>query len=329
MNPSEEETIARQIVEDLALLPGKNAVVLLEDREDIPFWKRVLQEFAPGINPDFPFWDNTRGKGRLKKFVHLVSQKILLCTDSDNDAFHQTKNTEWLSPRRPFIYQTYAYSWENHLIHPENLRQDCLSITYEDYDFQTDFKEISESLHDWLMLWLFLTDENRVSEAKYLKSLGAKFSWDDFEVFVQECFENAGFTDALTLDEAQKIIVEFKVRQEEHLKSTEQKIFMANGLDEWWKEFLAFRKKCPIEPCETLWFIRGHQAFDDIILPYFDKIVEILSKKEGQNSQMSKKKTAATHRDLLRVSYRNCLSASQNCRFFREIKRDFQQDFPQ
>ena len=149
---SKSEEIIQQMIEDLTLLyPPKNTVILVEDREDASFWRRILLEYAPHIKPDFPLFSTT-GKGNLKQYTSHLSKQVLICVDSDNDGYHTTGHSEWLHPRKPFIYQTYAHSRESHFIHPNNLKQSCDDLIGVEYDFPSDFAEISEALYNCLTI---------------------------------------------------------------------------------------------------------------------------------------------------------------------------------
>jgi hypothetical protein len=332
MHKSVEEEI-EQFIANLSMLPGRNVAVLVEDREDIAFWERLMKEFAPGLKPDFPYTSST-GKDALRKYANHVSKQVLICADSDNDAYHQTRNSEWLNPRRPFIYQTYAHSRENHLIHPGNLQQECKDLIWIDYDFQRDFEEISQALFPWLRCWLFFTDEKQRWLNDSIEGFEREVSWGKLKSMVEACFEERNFNKCQTTDEARNIFTPLIVVITEYRHTLLQTI-SENGFEYLRPELEAFEKDCPIEPQEALWFIQGHCAFDEIMLPYFEKIVSLLSaelaarakSKEDENRWEKRVKQEHAYRDLLNVSYRNCLTSSQHCRFFDQIKADFQVDF--
>jgi len=111
-------------------------------------------------------------------------------------------------------------------------------------------------------------------------------------------------------------------------------LISGNGFDYLLDELSEFQKNCPIEPHKALWFIQGHCAFGDIMLPYFTKVIQLISKnleinsisKEDRN-HWQKRSKIDSYKDLLAVSYRNCLAASQQCDFFDQIKADIENDF--
>lgn len=332
MHKSVEE-IVEQLIGDLSLYSDKNTAILVEDREDIAFWRRILQEYAPHVKPDFPIF-STSGKGNLKQYFNYVSKQLFICVDSDNDAYHQTIFSEWLHPRKPFIYQTYAHSRESHFIHPNNLKQYCEGIIAIEHDFYPDFVKLSEVLYEWLIFYLFFKDKERKHLGKSIENFGSEISWEALKNIIKKAFEESHFEQAETLDEVRNLSTQFKIQtlaHKEHLQS----LIRENGYDYLFDELQEFQRQCLIEPSDTLWFIQGHCAFDDIILPYFDKTMQILSKnlvesaksKEERNRWKKISDPSKSYRDALSLYYVNCLSPSQQCRFFKQIQEDMQNDF--
>lgn len=329
-----EDEIA-QYLGDLTL-SGKNAVVLVEDKEDIAFWERLLAEFAPHLRPDFPS-TQPNGKDNLRKFVHYTNKQLLICTDSDNDAFRQSRNSDWLSPRRPFIYQTYTHSRENHFIHPCNLQEYHQEKTGYKYDFERDFKELSEAFFPWLSLWLYFTDTDRSWLNREIDGFEKWFAWGTLKSIIVNCFEDANFAACQTTEEARNIATHLREKLGAHREAV---IDLLNGKDYEYiaADYQVFEEQCLVNPKETLWYIQGHCAFDDIIVPYFHTVIRLHSldtaeqsgKPEVRNPWVKISAQAARmHRDLLVSGYRLCLIPSQKCRFFDLIQRDMKMDFNQ
>jgi Protein of unknown function (DUF4435) len=328
MSTAQEEI--EQFLADLTIT-GKNTVVLVEDKEDMHFWERIFKEFAPHIKPDFPF-STKSGKDTLRKYTDFVNKNILICVDSDNDAYHTTKNSIWLSPRRKYIYQTYAHSRENHFIHPNNLNQIAKSLIQMDYDFDRDFKELSIAVYEWLVLWLYFTDENNTWIGSQIKSFGNEISWKKLESLLKEVLST--LNGAKSIEEACNIttfVKEKMLNHNEYILS----ILSENGFDSVIEDFNKFRAECPILPEDSLWFIQGHRAFDDIILPYFDKIIQLLSTQSAENAKSDEERNRwkkrsenkTSNRDVLTTQFTNCLTKSQKCRFFDQIQTDIENDF--
>ncbi len=331
MHRSVEEEVD-QFIADISLYSGKNAAILLEDREDMAFWERIVREFAPQVKPVFPF-SSKSGKDALRKYVSHASKMVLICVDSDNDAYRQSQNSKWLHPRRPFVYQTYTHSRENHFIHPGNLQQDCKDLLQTEYDFHQDFSEISTAFHEWLVFWLFFTDENRAWLSECITNFNQEVSWGKLNEIVQSCFEESGFYQLKTLEEVRNISVFFREKILTH-KGQVELLISDNGFDYLLDELEAFKQSCPIESHDALWFIQGHCAFEDVILPYFSKVIQLIftdlaekaSTMEEHNHWQKRSKTNS-YRDILSISYRNCFSTSQQCRFFDQIRGDIENDF--
>lgn len=309
-----EERI-EQIIADLSL-SDKNVVVLVEDKEDMAFWKRVISEFAPTLVPDFPMFIKSKeqlqetGKGELSKYVSFVSDKVIICADSDNDAYHKTSDTIWLSPRKKFIYQTYLHSRENHCINHQHLNLICLQHAHEHYDFKQDFENISKALYEYLILWLFFTDtENK--KLRLDSSIDLNISWKRLKSIVAELnimsLENKQELQSIHISLHEKIL-DIKRSIEEQIKENNYG-YILRELDE-------FKRECPILPEETLYFIQGHCAFESIIVPFLDKMIALL-----KNTKIK------SYEDVLLNSYTNCFSKNSDCKFFKKIEVDFRADF--
>lgn len=315
------------------LLGRNNTIVLIEDREDQYFWELILKNFAPNIKPDFPI-SSTTGKDALRPYAEYAAKDLIICVDSDNDAYHKTQNSDWLNPSRPYIYQTYTHSRESHFIHPENLEEECKEITHRMHHFRNDFHDISKALHPWLILWLFFNDSDNKWVLTAINGLEDALSWKKLKKMVQDAYQNIGFEDTQNMDVAQKLSVELSIQLRDYREYIISQI--ANeGYEYLITSFHEFEKTQPIQPEETLWYIQGHCAFEHIILPYFDKIIQILSllnaeiatKDDQKNHWLKKSNSSTSYRDRLSISYRTCLLGSRDCKFFEQIKYDIQKDF--
>ncbi len=332
MHKSINEEI-EQFIGDLTLYyPKKNTIVLVEDREDMAFWKHIIQEFAPHIKPDFPLLSST-GKSTLRKYVNHVSKEVFICIDSDNDFYHKTMHTEWLNPRKPYIYQTYSHSRENYFIYPNNLQQVCESLINIEYDFNSDFKQISEAFYDWLTIWLFFTDSERTWLNKEIDNFAVEIAWKKLENIINNAYIQVNFDNIQLLSEVKDISTIFKELILEH-KEFLFKIILNNGYEYLLPDLNDFQQSCSIQPQETLYFIQGHIAFDKIILPYFTKVIQVLAldlaKEETTDDRRNHFQNRSKHKDyndLLRDSYHRCFSSSNSCRFMEQIKHDIISDF--
>lgn len=324
---------AEQFFGDLTLYyPKKNVVVLVEDREDIAFWKHIFEEYAPRIKPDFPLL-SASGKSTLKKYTEFACKEFLICVDSDNDSFYNTNNTKWLSNKNPFIYQTHTHSRENYFILAHNLQRLAESLELE-YDFDSDFKQISEILYDWLIDWLYFNDIDRHWLRKEIDDFAKIVSWEELENIIKESYKKEGFKSINNLDKLMDITTTFKVLILEHTVYLD-KLMQENGYDYLLAERNEFKNVCSIEPHETLHYIQGHIAFEDIILPYFTKIIQILALNMAEKQATPEKRNHYLNRsknddysDLLKTSYKDCFSRFVKCKFMKQIEQDINRDFP-
>lgn len=332
MHKSIEEEV-EQFFGDLTLYhPKKNVVILIEDEEDMAFWKHIFEEYAPQIRPDFPFLTSS-GKGTLKKYIEFVTDKLLICVDSDNDSFYKTNDSEWLSSKKPFIYQTHTHSRENYFVLAHNLQRLAESLGFQ-YDFDSDFKKISEILYDWLINWLFYNDIERHWLRTQIDNFATEVSWKKLESIIKESYKKEDFNSINNLDKLRNITTTFKVLISEYNVYLD-KLMQENGYDYLLAERNEFKNSCTIEPHETLHFIQGHIAYEDIILPYFTKIIQIIAmdmaekqtSKEKLNHYMNRVKKD-DYSDSLKSSYKDCFSKSVNCKFMEQIKQDINSDFP-
>lgn len=327
--PQSIEDDIDQFLGDLHLYhPVRNVVVLVEDLGDISFWESILTTVNPQLRPNFPLLA-ANGKSVLRKYVDYVSKQFFICADTDNDCYHQTVHSTWLHPRKPYIYQTYTHSRENHLIHPKHLEICCKNLVHKIHDFETDFKIISTSFYDWLMLWLFFTDDNRKFLNKLINKFAERFAWDTLKKRIERLHfdkENSIEMVRNQLTSLKMSVLELQVRLFEDLE--------AEGLDYLITEFNDFKTTCPILPEESLWFVQGHIAFDSIMLPYFTKGVQLMAtelaniavSKEEKN-RWQKRANETNYRDTIILSYINYLPIEQPYRFMELIKKDILKDF--
>ena len=97
-------------------------VVLVEDKSDKPFWSYTLDKFIDSKYEIFPFVNyptfDTTGKSALIKYYSSFSDSdFIICVDSDYDYLLENPNLQ-----KPFIFQTYTYSFENYHCFPDGIK---------------------------------------------------------------------------------------------------------------------------------------------------------------------------------------------------------------
>ncbi len=136
---------------------NKKLSVLVEGLGDIPFWTNLLSHFIPNLQYhqiDVPFCSSkgTMGKDEIMQYKDFLSKELILCRDSDN-VYLYAPETTWL--QKPFLYQTYTYTKENHLCYAQNLSKICHEITLQHFDFEPFIKKYSQITFPVLLNWLY------------------------------------------------------------------------------------------------------------------------------------------------------------------------------
>lgn len=134
-------------------------VVIVENEDDIPFWKGVFEHFEintkifAGISSPKRL---QRGKETVLKQKGHANKQYVLCVDSDYDYLIQ--NDENNIHANPFIFQTYTYSYENYVCLPKTLRTVCSEICLSDeldFDFVDFFEKYSEIVYPLFLYHLY------------------------------------------------------------------------------------------------------------------------------------------------------------------------------
>lgn len=319
-----------QFIGDLLLVSEEDKFnILIEDKEDIQFWRLIFEslELKP-VFPEFP--SKATGKAPILQdyYAHL-SDKLVICVDSDNDHLHETNFSSFIKQRPKHLFHTHTHSRENHFIYPDNLALEYEGITYEAFDFKKIFNDLSEALHPWLLTWLFFNDRSRAWLEKEIPDLKRSFSWKELEKVAAKTFQKMQREDSL--DDILLILSELNNTILLALKTAWESIpeefsFLKIQYNEY--------SETPIvELNETLFFIQGHCAFDTIIMPLFNNLVRIETlhkarkekEKDKQNHWLNKSKE--DYRRELSQSYKNCLMTGRSCKFIKLIQNDIAQDF--
>lgn len=153
-------------------------VVLVEDTADKPFWTFTLDEMIKGEYEIFPFvnhptYDTTGKSALIKHYSSFTSSDFIICVDSDYD--YLLENTHL---KKPFIFQTYTYSFENYICYHEgikNVLEKAIDTEGVQFDFVDYFKRYSVGIYDLLLCSLY---------SEKLK---------DRQLSIHECVKQAGF----------------------------------------------------------------------------------------------------------------------------------------
>lgn len=145
------------------LLYNVDAVVHVEDRDDIWFWQQLLPKYRAGRYKFIPATMNEKGNRttgctQCLKYRDFLSQKFFICIDSDL----RRLQGEILSAEDG-VLQTYTYSWENHCAFAPRLQQQFEEQVRGKFDFISFMDRYSEIVYKpfLLMLW---QENNRMNE---------------------------------------------------------------------------------------------------------------------------------------------------------------------
>lgn len=145
-----------------------DALVHVEDEDDIWFWRQILSRYRPARYKFLPgsineYGRHTTGCFQCLKYRDFLTQRFFICIDSD---LRYLLNEDISAMHG--ILQTYTYSWENHCCFAERLQREFMDLTGrgEMFDFRSFLINYSKILYRPFILMLYcercgLSDFNR------------------------------------------------------------------------------------------------------------------------------------------------------------------------
>ncbi|MDE5881186.1 MAG: DUF4435 domain-containing protein [Muribaculaceae bacterium] len=239
-----------------------DALVHVEDEDDIWFWRQILSRYRPLRYKFLPGSKNekarqTTGCLQCLKYKGFLSQRFFVCIDSDLRFLLD----EDISASQG-ILQTYTYSWENHCCFAEKLQHNFAELTGKGdvFDFKVFFSRYSEVLYKPFVLMLYcethgLLDFNR-ENFKHLISLQYRLGDEN--------------------DNGQSILDNLKVQTDNIIDS----ILKERDIDIW-SEGQRYVSK-GLLPDNTYLFLRGHSLYN-LIKSIGNKLCEGLGVDFEQN----------------------------------------------
>lgn len=186
MNTEETRALAEYYSNTLLIERKYKASVYLENKADIVFWDKILQEFRPGNYYYISYTRDNKILGGCKqclKFKGLLSEKFFICIDTD---IRFQSNDNKVSAK-DYILQTYTYSWENHFCYAERLQKTmeikCPEIANL-FSFPSFLSKLSEIIFERFLYFLILNKRNFIQDhsiTKFLLLLPQTHSPKDFE----------------------------------------------------------------------------------------------------------------------------------------------------
>ncbi len=224
--------------------------VYVENEEDIPFWKGIfnLHQLAVKIYPAIKSLKRLeRGKSTVLKKAAQAGKFLLLCVDSDYDYLLQNDSKTLHS--NPYIFQTYTYSFENHLCNPAEMEMMCIkSILADriDFDFEGFFIQYSQLIFPLFIYHLSYKKENQLN----------LFTLSEFHetIAFPEKFKITDLKKQILPQISQKIDQKIaKLRIESPISAEKIALYQAEWAD------------LGLNEANTYQFIQGHFLFDTTI----------------------------------------------------------------
>lgn len=131
---------------------GEIISVVVENEDDIPFWKYVFNSFniKTEISPNSRTLE--RGKKAVLKQANQAGKYLLLCVDSDYDYIFNGSTTDSKTTlENPYIFQTYTYSIENYFCYSTALNQIMIEASLNDnevFDYVAFFEAYSNLIYE-------------------------------------------------------------------------------------------------------------------------------------------------------------------------------------
>lgn len=263
-----EEDVQRMKAETVFLRLEK--VVLVEGDSDKLFWRILLDTriagkfeiFASVNHPTF----NTRSKSALlKNYAPFTQNDFILCLDSDYD--YMLENPQLM---RPFIFQTYCYSIENHWSFADGLFEIVKKATNTEggnFDFKKFMNAYSKVIYPYLVFSLFSKKQN-----------------DGF-LPPEDLGKNAGFTkiskpysDLAILKE--NLSIQFDILQNGYLQN---------------RAFKNFKKRLTVlglNKENAYQFVRGHDILGKVTLPIMKFVGGSLTNQRYKSLKTNEEKAA-------------------------------------
>ena len=142
-------SISSKLIESTTLFSGDDSIlVYVEGFEDIPVWKRILNGKLKIKVIAYGEFEKANGKGTIISAINkgdiVLGPSLIVALDSDYDHLLD-KNTDVFV--KETVLQTYAYSIENLIWHPNNIDVACQTASCDSYNFTDD--ALKESIIHW------------------------------------------------------------------------------------------------------------------------------------------------------------------------------------
>jgi hypothetical protein len=287
MKHQDYKELAERMEED-AFHKGCYLSVLVEDIYDERFWQCIIENVKPNLKDKIDFPNptpkGTRGTDILKKFKNYVTEKFIICIDSDCEYLYD--NHAWYIT--DYIYNTIVYSKENFQCNHLSLNEICKDLTIKNYDFESLLENISLKVALLFYVWLYFKEIN----CKQFNDFINNETFETILNFEGTQFDNIGDENIL----CQSI--------EDRVNDTLQTL--KNRMDESWYDS-AFTNDVPeikkrlteqyqIHEEEILSFCYGHGVLEQFVEPFMIKLIELL--KTLKTDEAKQNLSEASNKDI-------------------------------
>ena len=157
MESREERKRLAQYARNLAAtrhLYRVSMVARVESEEDIPFWQHALSRSRPDLKVKYLPSESgegtnvrQRGKTVCMRYAPYLNKHFVICVDSDFDRFTRPGTLT----AEKYIFQTYTYSFENHLCWGDALQKKWEALNVHEFDFKSFLTALSGILYPVLI----------------------------------------------------------------------------------------------------------------------------------------------------------------------------------
>lgn len=234
-----------QYYSGLPIITKAKASIHLEDENDKIFWKAIFDKFFPTEKFHYiPYsksadGNDTSGCEQCLNYRPYLNKRFLICIDSDYRYLLQEADLDI----DHFIFQTYTYSFENHLCVSEGLDTVCkLSCNFDNiiYNFKQFFEEFSAIIYELFIWHIALLRNNPVD-----------FNKDEFCQLINLCH-----IDNDIQNQSKMLLDELRARVDTKIVEL-QTIHTGFDLEGEKQKYLALG----VEEKNVYLYIRGHNLF--------------------------------------------------------------------
>ncbi len=290
-----------------AILNRCSAAVHLEATVDKMFWEKIFRHFLPDRKFDFITYSRTKDNVLATgctvcleyKKLNCLSKGFFICIDSDYRYLSGEKGIDVANN----VFQTYTYSFENHLCYAKGIDNviEKAGLRNDLFDFESFLESYSEVLYE-LFIYHLLSVSRRDGV------LGKKH----FRVLLN--------LDAVDLKEnGKKMILQLKERTDAVLIDLRPNYSLAE-----WEETKRRYQQLGINPKNAYLYFRGHNVFEQVVLKIAREIQRVSEREIAQDLEPEEKRQFFLSRKSIESYFLEDGICFEDYAELNKIKRDIQ-----